>query len=649
MLEISIITEDSVICFAAAELKKYLRMMMPEGGDVTVTRKKDGTESFRLGLMQDFGLDTADAEDTVLDDIIYIDCNDKGGIIAGSNARSVLLAVYEYLRKNGCRWLFPGVDGEYIPIKDIEPVKYRHLASCRFRGECLEGTNNQMTLLEAIDFAPKIGMNLFMFQFKLPTVFYNMFYTHLFNSENRPPEPISDTQVLQWKRQCEVEIAKRGLQFHDIGHGWTVEPFGIKFEASWNKVDPSTVPEESLEYLPMIGGKRGLYDDKPINTNFCMSNKKARKIFVDYVADYAASHSNIDYIHVWLADGSNNSCECDGCRRMRPSDWYVTLMNELDIELTKRSLETRIVFIQYLDTTWAPTVERIKNPTRFALMTAPITRSYEFSLPKGGVTEKASDYRRNKNEMPRTLGQYLAHLGEWQRSWNGPTVSFEYYYWLNQCFDISNLHLTRLINEDVRSYKSMNVNGMISCGSQRSFFPTGVSFYAMGRSLFDSSLTADEIIEDYFSHAFGEDWQRFVSYLEQLSLVMPYGLLDLQRGKRHHTVVNEENALLLEEAGGVIARGRELIREHYNSDLRVRTVSVRLLEKHAEYCEGIAAAVKERARGNIDGALELLDKFRVEFGKYEPEIERYFDHYLNFRAIRFLADKCSYEPDYENQ
>ena len=135
MLEISIITEDSVVCFAAAELKKYLRMMMPEGGDVTVTRKKGGAEAFRLGLMQDFGLDTADAEDTVLDDIIYIDCNDKGGIIAGSNARSVLLAVYEYLRKNGCRWLLPGVDGEYIPIKDIEPVKYRHLASCRFRGE----------------------------------------------------------------------------------------------------------------------------------------------------------------------------------------------------------------------------------------------------------------------------------------------------------------------------------------------------------------------------------------------------------------------------------------------------------------------------------------------------------------------------------
>ena len=121
MLSIKKITSDSVIDFAAEELKKYLRMMMPEGGDIKISYEPCAKDGFRLGLMQDLGLDISDAEDTALDDIMYIDCLEDGGIIAGDNARSVLLAVYEYLRRNGCRWLFPGVDGEYIPVKEQKP------------------------------------------------------------------------------------------------------------------------------------------------------------------------------------------------------------------------------------------------------------------------------------------------------------------------------------------------------------------------------------------------------------------------------------------------------------------------------------------------------------------------------------------------
>ena len=36
MFVINKITSDSVIDYAAEELKKYLRMMMPEGGDVKI-------------------------------------------------------------------------------------------------------------------------------------------------------------------------------------------------------------------------------------------------------------------------------------------------------------------------------------------------------------------------------------------------------------------------------------------------------------------------------------------------------------------------------------------------------------------------------------------------------------------------------------
>ena len=56
--------------FAAEELKKYLRMMMPRCGEIDIAHAPDATDGFRLGLMQDFGLDVSDAEDPVLDDVV---------------------------------------------------------------------------------------------------------------------------------------------------------------------------------------------------------------------------------------------------------------------------------------------------------------------------------------------------------------------------------------------------------------------------------------------------------------------------------------------------------------------------------------------------------------------------------------------------
>ena len=123
MLKINKTISASPVDYAAEELKKYLRMMMPEAGDIRISYDPLAKDGFRLGLMQDFGLDISDAPDPVLDDILYIDCDTDGGIIAGDSERSILLAVYEYLRQNGCRWLFPGVDGEFIPMQKIKAVK----------------------------------------------------------------------------------------------------------------------------------------------------------------------------------------------------------------------------------------------------------------------------------------------------------------------------------------------------------------------------------------------------------------------------------------------------------------------------------------------------------------------------------------------
>ena len=72
------------------------------------------------------------------------------------------------------------------------------------------------------------------------------------------------------------------------------------------------------------------------------------------IADYAENHENVTYLHVWLADGYRNHCECENCKKKRPSDFYMMIMNELDAELESRNLDTRIVFIAYVDTMYPP-------------------------------------------------------------------------------------------------------------------------------------------------------------------------------------------------------------------------------------------------------------------------------------------------------
>ena len=144
--------------------------------------------------------------------------------------------------------------------------------------------------------------------------------------------------VKQWKRQCETEIARRGLRFHDMGHGWTAEPLGLDSRQGWRAAESAELPEELRPFVAEINGRRELYGGVALSTNICFSNAQGRHKIAEYVADYAQNHQNVDFLHIWLADAHCNHCECEFCRQKRVSDWYVILLNEIDEALTARKL-----------------------------------------------------------------------------------------------------------------------------------------------------------------------------------------------------------------------------------------------------------------------------------------------------------------------
>ncbi len=640
MLCISKISAASAIDFAAEELKRYLRMMMPEIGNISVRHDPSAREGLRVGLLSDFGLDDTDVEDAYMDEILYADCNPEGGIIAGNNPRAVLLAVYEYLRAQGCRWLFPGVDGEYIPDRDaLDAVSFRIKPSCRYRGFANATAASQQTNMEIIDFLPKIGMNTFMFEFRIPTYYTDSYYNHLRNEKNRPAEPVTPRQILGWKRSCESEIDRRGLLFHDVGHGFCIDAFGIDSCFAWYKTDESHIPEGTRQYLAEVGGKRGFFGGVPINTNFCMSNETARGMVARNVADYAENHQNVDLLHVWLADGINNHCECEKCKQKIPSDWYIDMLNAIDDEMSARNIPTKIVFLSYVDIAWAPEKTALKNPDRFVFMLAPFTRKYFDSIPKNGVNAKNPPYKRNEIFLADTLEEYLAFYNDWRKVFGGPAFSFDYHFCWAEYRDLSTLGMAKLIGDEVRLYKSIGIDGVVEDGDLRAFLPNGLLLYTLGRTLFNTETPHEQIVDDYLSHIYGKDFAAFKAFFEKVGEAFDWKYFsDLgSENSRVGKYYSPKMAKRLSAVAPLLEEGRALVQAHYNSDIRVQTLAVRLLLHYIDLLEGLAGVMCCKAEGDDASAKRLCEELEANFGRRECELERYFNHCFFFNFLRYIV------------
>ena len=647
MITINKISKASAIDYAAEELRKYLKMMMPEGEDVFIEYAPDATDGFRLGMMQDFGLDVSDVPDTNLDDIIYFDCNESGGIIAGDNPRAVLLAVYEYLRAQGCRWLMPGIDGELIPVKNIQPAKLRHVPSMRYRGWASEGTVYQQGMVEAIEFMPKLGMNLFMVEFKFPKSYYERYYNHDGN-KYRPAEPVSDTTVMQWKRHLEAELSKRGLLYHDMGHGFTYEPLGIPCGEGWSTDYDSKLTEEQRNLIAKINGKREIFHI-PINTNLCMSNPKAREKVTSYVVEYARQHRSVNGLHVWLADAKNNHCECAECQKLRPTDFYVTLLNEIDEALSAADLDTKIVFISYMDTCWAPLENTIKNPDRFILMLAPISRRYDSSLDATKIPTELPPYVRNKLSMPPTLEDFFGHFNKWRERWHGPNISFEYHFWRAMFLrDVTGINLARVLYNDVGAYLENGINGILEDGSQRSFFPNGFAFYSYARTMFNKETPFEEILEDYYSAAYGKEWKKIYSYMQEITEAFDIGYLSKSKSKntKISDYYNPEHAASLNKVTAICREARKTLDSFTSIEYRLRTTSLKLLKYHLTYVEMLAEAYAYKALGDDKTAREKYDTLVDTMAKAELDIQQYYDHGLCCKALATVFIKTVTHNEY---
>lgn len=506
--KICILKSEPAIAFAARELARYLRAMT--GGTFRIV-SGDGhpDSSFILGLTgQDPAADT-----------IRIRPRGNGCFIGGSNPRSVLFAVYRYLKALGCRWLRPGGRGEIVP-RHARPLpiglRIDEKAAYPFRTICIEGACSERHVLDLIDWMAKNFMNGYFIQFEYGTAFWRYWYTHNENPYLTGRRFLPEDAVRITERIV-AALRRRGMRFERVGHGWTCAALGIPGEG-WGQAGVEAVPKARRNWLALLNGKRQFWGGTPLNSNLCYSNPAVKRAMVDRIVHYARRHPEVTELHFWLADGSNNNCECPKCRGTRVSDFYVDYLNAIDAELTRLGVKTRIIFLIYVDLLWPPVKNRIKNPERFILMFAPIFRRYDQSFADAaGKPAKLAPYAVNKLPMDRDVAKNLAALRDWRKVFEGPGFDFDYHLLWPSGFDFSEFNLARVLNRDIRALQAIGLDGFNSCQVQRQSFPTNLLMDVMAQTLWDKRRSFEDIVRDTFRDAFGRDWRRVAGFLAAMS------------------------------------------------------------------------------------------------------------------------------------
>jgi hypothetical protein len=134
--------------------------------------------------------------------------------------------------------------------------------------------------------------------------------------------------------------------------------------------------------------------------------------------------------------------------------------------------------------------------------------------------------------------------------------------------------------------------------------------------------------EDYFRHIYGDQWEAALSYLERISETFDFAYMEGERSidPNKGKYYNPAHAKQLEKVKEIAAEGRALAESHMSLPVRVQTVSMRLLLRHAEYCEKVAEFMRLKALGEDDAAREAWKAFCDDFGRYDVELDRYYDH-----------------------
>ncbi|MCM8768773.1 MAG: DUF4838 domain-containing protein [Candidatus Omnitrophica bacterium] len=587
-------TNQPVIKLAAQELKKYL--------------EKASRQRFRLvpvnQLGHRVGIWVFSEEEKSQDEIVIRSDQDRL-LLTGSNPRSVLFAVYAYLEKLGFAFLFPGRGGEVIPqLASIKTSGFniREKASYAHRGITIEGYPGKEHILNMIDWMAKHRFNEYFLQFQHSLFFLKRFYQS--TSLKKLRRKINLQVVKKMDREIIREIKKRGLILERCGHGWTAEVLGLPNLGWWEYL--GKVPERKKVLMALTGGKRQLFGKIPINTELCYANLRAFNQLVRFIVSYIQKHPEVDILHFWLSDAHHNWCECPKCRQLSLSDWYARLIKAVSQKAKDVNPQTKIVFLSYENTLQAPRKVKLVKADNLIFMFAPITRCYYHPLTAKECNEKTHNLI-SADGRPRTNQENLKYYYSWKKAFSGDSFLFDYHF-MSMTLDFLGANLPEVIYRDMKDLKDLGLNGMLSCQSQRIFWPSGLPMVVMAKTLWNRQVQLEEIRNDYLKHAFGENNGKLVAdYFQGL-----YGLLLKSKAADYSEKEITKALLFLRNKLKPLYqlpknRSRQILLHHHWFLTRWLEIFWRLKQGKKNQARRTLSRLKKRLQQQEDSLHEVLD------------------------------------------
>jgi hypothetical protein len=553
-----------------------------------------------------------------LDDALAIIPKRGRLFLVGSNARSALYAAYRLLEELGVVFLRPGPGGEVIPRSRTLALPARVIrekASYRHRGICIEGSPRLEHVLGVLDWMAKKKMNTFQLQFRHAGVFWRRGYNQSSEVDALARrQGLSDADCIALDDRVIARCKELGMVVHRVGHGWTAATLGYD-GVDWNEPPSHALPQELRPWVAEVGGRRDFHRNEPSNTELCYSNPEAREAFLRNVLDYAKQHPEVDALHVWLSDAVNNKCECAGCRKFSPTDWYMQIVNELGRRFKQEGIRSRLVFLGYFELIWPP--EKVRLAADNAIfMYAPMGRCYWHALDDAKCGESHDLRRPALNDFQHLGGNKtasaLARL--WRAADPADTFLFDYHGWAAMWRDGLGMDLGETMAKDMKAMEGLGLNGLVSCQCIRAFYPHPYMASAMADKMWDRRTNASSHRRKIMSAAFGKHASEVEDYLSRLVNMVRVGPTH-----RHGTVFGEP-VKHREELGEIaeiadMARRRFGVLAERERDEVVR-LSLELMSLHAEQTGRIAGAYL----AGLASDRRLVARMRAEYGKRLPEV-----------------------------
>jgi len=153
----------------------------------------------------------------------------------------------------------------------------------------------------------------------------------------------------------------------------------------------------------------------------------------------------------------------------------------------------------------------------------------------------------------------------------------------------------------------------------------------------DFAVELEDLKRDYFTHAYGENWQMAVDFLEAVDKHMPQTYMEAKHSARQAS--SFYNPAMEKPLGELILIAKEYEQKFAASSvmpIRVQTVAMRLMRRYAQYIQGLAGIMAIKCLGKDEEAKALAEVFFNDFGRYELEMERYYDHYLTRHSLNAI-------------